>query len=78
MKIAMYAIGLATGIVLPLIAKKARVHNAAVNVVAKGIAVTEEAKSAVNSIKEEAQDIYAEAKQKQCEKEVKNQSVATE
>lgn len=70
MRIAMYAIGLATGVILPLVAKKTRVRKAAVNVMAKGMEVTEDAKSKVCSIKEEAQDIYAEAKQKQQEKEM--------
>ena len=73
MKIALYAIGLATGVVLPLIAKKTQIRKAAVNVMAAGMSVTEDAKSTAGSIKEEAQDIYAEAKQKRSENAAKKQ-----
>ena len=76
MRIALYAIGVATGVILPYLAKKAKVRDVAVKVVAKGIATKEDAKSVVTSIKEEAQDVYAEAKQKQSEKETVKQSAS--
>ena len=59
-----FVCGLAAGLILPPVLKSNAVRKAAVNVTAKGMQLKDNATSSICSIKEEAQDIYAEAKNK--------------
>lgn len=52
-----------TGLVAPTVLKSKCARKAAVAVTAKSMQLRDDTRSAVESIKEEAQDIYAEAKQ---------------
>lgn len=63
----LFAGGILAGLVLTPIVKSKTVRKAAVAVTAKSMSLKDDAVSAFESIKEEAQDIYAEAKYKQCE-----------
>lgn len=56
--------GVAAGLVLPVITKSKTVHNITVKALAKGMSLKDEANAVCESLKEDAQDIYAEAKQK--------------
>lgn len=56
--------GVAAGLVLPPLVKSKTARKAAVSVVAKGMGIKDDAKAACEAIKEDAQDVYAEAKQK--------------
>ena len=56
--------GIAAGLVLPPLVKSKTARKAAVSVVAKGMSLKDEAQAACESIKEDAQDVYAEARQK--------------
>lgn len=59
--------GILAGLVLPPIVRSKTVRKAAVAVTAKSMNLKDNAVSAFESIKEEAQDIYAEAKYKECQ-----------
>lgn len=59
--------GVAAGLILPPLVKSKTARKAAVSVVAKGMNLKDDAKTAYESIKEDAQDVYAEAKQKAAE-----------
>lgn len=56
--------GVVTGLVLVPLAKSKAARKAAVNLTAKGMAIKDCAMEAYESIREDAQDICAEAKQK--------------
>lgn len=56
--------GIAAGLALKPIVTSKCVRKAAVGVVAKGMEMKDGAKSACEQIKEDAQDVYAEAKSK--------------
>ncbi len=55
--------GIAAGLVLPPIVKSKAARKAAVCVTAKGMRLKDDAVAAYNTIKEGAQDVYAEAKE---------------
>jgi len=59
--------GIVAGLALPSIVKSKTMKKAAVQVVAKSLYIKDEAKSACEAIKEDAQDVYAEAKKKALE-----------
>jgi gas vesicle protein len=59
-----FAIGAITGLLLPPVVKSKTARRAAVAVTAKGMALKDNAVAAFESVKEDAQDVYAEAKQK--------------
>ena len=54
--------GVATTTLLPAILKSKPAHNVAVSAVAKSMEVKDDTKARVESVKEDASDIYAEAK----------------
>lgn len=56
--------GIAIGLVAPSVLKSQTARKAAVNVVAKSMSLKDSATATCVSIKEDAQDVYAEAKQK--------------
>ncbi|MDR3287829.1 MAG: DUF6110 family protein [Peptococcaceae bacterium] len=62
-KVRTFAVGLAAGLALPLIVNSKTTRKVAVSGVAKGLKIKEDAQAALESIKEDAQDVYAEAKQ---------------
>lgn len=55
--------GIAAGLLLPPIVKSRAARRAAVCVTAKGMRLKDDAVAAYNTIKEDAQDVYAEAKE---------------
>jgi hypothetical protein len=59
-----FAAGVAAGLALPLAVKSKAARRAAVNLVARGLRLRDNAQTALASIQEEAQDIYAEAKRR--------------
>ncbi|MDR2670537.1 MAG: hypothetical protein LBC26_02295 [Oscillospiraceae bacterium] len=59
-----FAVGVAAGLVLPLVVKSKATRRAAVNLVVQGLKLRDNAQTALASIQEEAQDIYAEATQR--------------
>lgn len=59
--------GVAAGLILPPLVKSKTVRKAAVAVTAKGMSLKDDAKAACESIKEDAQDVYAEARQRAAE-----------
>lgn len=66
-KLWFFAGGVAAGLIVPQIVKSKTARKAAVSVVAKGMGLRDDAKAACEAIKEDAQDVYAEAKQKAAE-----------
>lgn len=54
--------GIVAGLILPSLAKSKSVHKAAVNLTSKGMSLKDAAISTYECIKEDAQDVYAEAK----------------
>lgn len=68
-----YVIGFGAGIAASIIAynacKSRKLRKAAVKLLAKGMKIRDEAKFAVNTIKEEAEDLCAEAKEKNADAE---------
>ena len=59
--------GIVAGLILPSLAKSKTARKAAVNLTAKGMGLRENAVTAYESIKEDAQDVYSEAKRKASE-----------
>lgn len=59
--------GIIAGLILTPLAKSKTVHKAAVNVTAKGMELKDCAMNTYECIKEDAQDVYAEAKKKAAE-----------
>lgn len=70
------ALPFAAGIVATIVGKKILkskcVHDAAVRTVAKGLILKDEAQATLETIKEESQDIYAEAVAKKAQKEAES------
>lgn len=56
-----FSAGIAAAVVVKRVLKSETVHRAVVKTVAKGLAIKDEAQAAVNTIKEQSQDLYAEA-----------------
>lgn len=65
------ATGVVAGLVLPPLLKSETVREATVSVVAKGMSLKDSAKCAIETIKEEAADVYSEAKNKKSQDESK-------
>ncbi|MDR1272868.1 MAG: DUF6110 family protein [Clostridiales Family XIII bacterium] len=63
-KAGIYIAGLATGILLPIVGGKNRFRKAAVKALAAGLEAKDSAVAQLESLKEDAQDIYAEAKER--------------
>jgi hypothetical protein len=59
-----FAAGIAAAVLTPVILKSKHTRKAAVNVMAKGIGLQENAMSGFEKIREDAQDTYHEAKAK--------------
>lgn len=59
--------GVVAGLILPPLIKSKIVYKAAVNLTAKGMNLKDNAVCAYESVKENAQDVYAEAKKKAAE-----------
>ena len=57
-----FALGVSATLVVGKLAKSKCVHQAAVKTVAKALLIRDEAAKTVNAVKEQAEDIYAEAK----------------
>jgi hypothetical protein len=55
----LFVAGVACGLVAPQIAKSKAARKAAVKVVAKGLKLRDDAQTAVASIREDAEDLYA-------------------
>jgi hypothetical protein len=66
-KLLAFAGGVAAGLILPPIAKSKAARKAAVSLVAKGMCLKDSALAAYESVREDAQDIYEEAKKKASE-----------
>lgn len=56
-----FSAGIAAAVVAKQVLKSQTVHRAVVKTVAKGLAIKDEAQAAVHTIKEQSQDLYAEA-----------------
>jgi len=63
-KVLTFIVGTAAGLILPPIVKSKTARKAAVCVTAKSMQLKDDARSAFETIKEDAQDVYAEAKEK--------------
>ncbi len=63
-KVLAFAGGVLITTVVPAILKSKAAHNVAVSAMAKSMEVKDDTQARVTSVKEEAQDIYAEAKDK--------------
>lgn len=59
--------GAVAGLILPPILKSKTIHKAAVCVTAKGMGIKDGAVATYETIKEDAQDVYAEARKKAAE-----------
>jgi len=62
-KVLTFVAGTAAGLILPPIVKSKAARKAAVTVTAKGMQLKDDARSAFETIKEDAEDVYAEAKE---------------
>lgn len=62
-RLLLFAGGMLAGLIAPAALKSKCARTAAVTITAKSMQLRDDARSAVESLKEEAQDIYAEAKQ---------------
>lgn len=69
----LFAGGLLSGLILPPALKSRAAHKAAVNITAGGMQMRDDAKARAQAIKEEAQDVYAEAKQQRAAQAQKQQ-----
>ncbi|MFV0414064.1 MAG: DUF6110 family protein [Oscillospiraceae bacterium] len=67
-KVWAFAGGVLAGLVVPKILQSKTARKAAVSTLAKGMELKDDAKAAYESIKEDAQDVYAEAQQQSAEK----------
>lgn len=67
-----FVAGIAAAVVGKRIIQSKAVHNAAVKVVAKGLMIKDEAQSTLETIKEESQDLYAEAVAEKAKKEAES------
>ncbi len=67
-----FAAGMAAAAIGKKILKSEAVHQATVKAVAKGLSIKDEAQSTINTIKEESQDLYAEAVAEKAKKEAAN------
>ena len=71
-----HGLAFAAGIAAAAIGKKIltsdTVHKATVKAVAKGLSIKDEAQATINTIKEESQDLYAEAVAEKAKKEAAN------
>ena len=63
-KVLTFVVGTAAGLILPPIVKSKTARKAAVSVTAKTMQLKDDAQSAFETIKEDAEDVYAEAKEK--------------